>query len=222
MINRDDFIEIEFVGKVKNGEVFDTNIKEECEKIKLEVEARPLIICIGQNMILPAIDEFLIGKETGTYTLELAPEKAFGNRDVSLIKTMPLRVFTEKNIVPQQGMMFNFDTFIGKVTSVSGGRVIVDFNNPLAGKIVVYELNIKRKVADEKEKVASLMLFFFKKKFDFILKNKKIIIKAEASLKPLFDIFKPKFKEILNLDLETEEQNKPVEKITDEKASEKK
>ena len=115
-LQKNDFVELEFIGKVKGGDIFDTNIKEEAKKINLELESRPLIICLSQNMILPSIDEFLIGKDIGKYALELSPEKAFGNRDRTLIKTLPIRIFMEKKVYPQPGMMFEFDNVLGKVS----------------------------------------------------------------------------------------------------------
>ena len=217
MFQKNDFIELEFIGKVKDGNIFDTNIKEEAKKINLELETRPLIICIGQNMILPAIDEFLIGKEIGKFNLELTPEKAFGMRDTKMIKTMPIKIFLEKQVYPQAGMMFEFDNVIGKVSAVSGGRVIVDFNHPLANKNVVYELNVKRKVEDNKEKVESLILFMFRRKFDFEIVEKKLIIKSEEKFRQFLDLFKEKFKEILNLDLEVEVLPEKKEEKTEEK-----
>lgn len=219
MINKNDFIELEYTGTTKESGIFDTNIKEEAKKIQLEIETRPLIICIGQNMILPAIDEFLIGKDTGKYSIELSPEQAFGKRDQSFIKVVPLRVFIEKNIMPRAGMVFNFDNVTGKVSAVSGGRVIVDFNNPLSGKTVYYELNVKRKVEDEKEKVNSLFLFFLRNKFDFEIKEGKILVTADEKFQPVFDVFKDKFKEILNLNLEIAE--KKEEQAAAEKVEEK-
>ena len=58
-----DFIEIEFTGKVKDGEVFDSNIKENLEKLHEghdhEVKTNPLIFCLGEGMFLKGIDDFL-------------------------------------------------------------------------------------------------------------------------------------------------------------------
>jgi len=239
MLNKNDFIELEFIGRVKNGEIFDTNIPEEAKKINLELETRPLIICLGQNMILPSIDEFLIGKEIGKYTLEIEPEKAFGLRDRSMIKTMPLKIFLEKETYPQPGMIFNFDNIMGRISAVSGGRVIVDFNHPLSNKTVVYELNIKRILSDFKEKTETLMSLFFRKKFDYEIsksddfddaqkskegkkisdiKENKIVVKADKQFKQFIEMFAEKFKEILNLELVVEEikEEKPQEKIEKE------
>ncbi|MBU3913016.1 MAG: peptidylprolyl isomerase [Nanoarchaeota archaeon] len=205
-INKNDFIELDFTGRVKNGEIFDTNIPEEAKKIGLEIESRPLIICIGQNMILPSIDEFLEGKEIGKYTLELAPEKAFGSRSREYIQTMPTKIFHEKQIVPQSGMVFQFDNLMGRISAVSGGRVIVDFNNPLAGKEVVYEINAKRIVSDIKEKAETLINLYFRQKLEFEIQEKTITIRAPKQFSQLIDFFKPKFKETLNLELEFKEQ----------------
>ena len=179
-----DFIEIEFTGRIKDGEIFDSNIQEDLEKLysnrNHEVKSNPFVFCIGEGMFLRAIDDFLTGKEIGKkYEIELNPEKAFGKRNPSLIKIIPMRLFKQQRTPPQPGMMFNFDDQIGKVISVSGGRVITDFNNPLAGKIIIYNLNVKRKVTNIDERIKSLMNFFFRKEFDYKITEKKIIIEAE-------------------------------------------
>jgi len=214
-LKKNDFVELEFIGRVKNEDIFDTNIKEEAKKINLEIESRPLIICLGQNMILPAIDEFLIGKEPGKYSLELQPEKAFGLRDRSMIKTMPLKIFLEKETYPQPGMIFNFDNIMGRISAVSGGRVIVDFNHPLSNKTIVYELNIKRILSDLKEKTETLISLFFRKKFDFQIQENKIVVKADKQFKQFTEMFSEKFREILNIELVVEETKEEVKKAVE-------
>ena len=200
---KNDFVELKYTGKIKDtNEIFDTNIEEEAEKINLDIKTKPLIICLGQNMILPSIDEFLINKKIGAYTLELTPKQAFGARDSRLIKIMPLSVFSKHNITPEKGMVFTFDNMFGKTISKSGGRVIVDFNNPIAGKKIVYELKIKKKISDINEKIKALILVFFRKELDFEVKDKKLIIKAEKETLRFLNLFKNKFKEILDLELE--------------------
>ena len=161
MIKEKDFIEIEFTGKIKDGEVFDSTIKEELEKLHVghdhPVEAKPFIFCLGQEMFLKALDDFLIGKETGKeYEIELEPEQAFGKRNPSLIQRIPISVFREQKVNPAPGVVFNFDGRIGKTLTVSGGRVMVDFNHALAGKTLVYKIKILRKITDLNEKIKAL------------------------------------------------------------------
>ncbi|MBS3085728.1 peptidylprolyl isomerase [Candidatus Pacearchaeota archaeon] len=213
-ISKKDFIEIAFTARIKDGKIFDSNIKEDIEKEKLPLKPKPFVFCLGHEMFIKAVDEFLEGKEVGRlYTIEIEPEKAFGKRDVNLIKKVPLKIFTEMKQTPQPGMIFNFDGQFGKILSVSGGRVITDFNNPLAGKDIIYTIKVDRKVTDNKEKTKAILDFFFGQEFKFEIdeKGKEIIIEASAELKPLFELFKNKFKEMLGFDLKFKEI-KEVEK----------
>jgi len=219
-IKEKDFIEIEFTGKIKDGEVFDSTIKEELEKLHTgqdhPVEAKPFIFCLGQEMFLKALDDFLIGKEIGKdHEIELEPEQAFGKRDPSLVRKMPIGIFHEQKVNPVPGVVFNFDGRIGKILTVSGGRVMVDFNHALAGKTLTYKIKILRKVIDINEKIKAFNEFFFRKEFKFEVKDKKLVMEVEESLVKFVELFKDKFKEILGLELE-------VKKVEDKKKEEKK
>lgn len=201
-LQKNDFIEIEFIAKIKDGGVFNTNVKEELKKLNPQAEAKPFVFALGQDMFLKGVDYFLIGKEIGEYKIELTPEKAFGKRDSKFIQRMPIKVFHDQKINPVQGAAFNFDGRIAKILAVSGGRVIVDFNNPLAGKELIYNLKISKKVEDINEKINALNDFFFKKEFKFEIKDKKIILETEENMKNFVELFKDKYKDILGLDLE--------------------
>ncbi len=196
-LKRKDFIEIEFTGKIKDGEIFDSNIKKDLEKINSNAKPKPIVFCLGEAMFLKGIDDFLIGKDIGEYKIELQPEKAFGNRDSKLVQMMPMKIFNEQKVSPVPGAMFNFDGRIAKILTVSGGRVMVDFNNPLAGKIVIYDIKVLRKVDDLKEKIKALIEFFTKKDFKFEIKDKKLIIYSDKQFSQFLNLFQDKFKEIL-------------------------
>ena len=213
-LNKKDFVEIDFTGRVKDGEIFDSTILGDLEKLheghSHEIEAKPLIFCIGEGMFLESIDDFLIGKHVGgNYEIELEPEKAFGKRNPEFIQMIPLKVFREKNINPSMGSTLNFDGKMGRILSVSGGRVMVDFNHFLSGKIVSYKINVIRKVEDLNEKIDALNEFFFRKSFKQEIKDGKLILEVEKPLVRLVELFKDKFKEILDLDLEIKEIEAP-------------
>ena len=218
-VQKNDFVEIEFTGKA-NGNIFDTTNKEEAKQIGLEADVKPMIISVGNQMLIKGLDEALESKETGKkYSIHLTPEQAFGKRIPSLVKTMPIRIFHEQKLNPQAGMAFQLDNYLVKILSVSGGRVIADFNNPLAGKEIDYDFTITRKIEDEKEKINALQDYFFKERFEFEIKDKKIIFKNEKTKKNLEEL-KQKFKEITGFESEVEESSKLEEKI--EKKEEKK
>ena len=211
-IKEKDFIEIEFTGKTKDNEVFDSNVKSVLEKAGLNVHAKPFIFAIGQGMFLKGIENFLVGKDLGKHEISLEAKDAFGIRDRKLMRMVPLKMFHEKQVNPVPGASFNFDGTPGKILTVSGGRVVVDFNNPLAGKDVEYSINVLRKIEDQKEKIDAFNEFLFKQKFVFEIKDKKLSLKADKQLMQLVPLFKEKYKELFDLDLEVEETKQETKK----------
>lgn len=208
MIKENDFVEIEFSAKTKEGVLVDTTKKEEAEKVGLKSEeVKNLKIPVGKGFLIKGLDKDIIGKEIGKdYEVEIKPEDAFGKRNPSLVKVVPISSFREQNIFPQKGMQFSFDGLLGKISSVSGGRVLVDFNNPLAGKILIYSYKIIRKIEDKKEQLESLEEFFFKKVFENEISEDKAKIIVEKNFSPLVKSLKNNFEEILNLKIEVEER----------------
>jgi len=219
VFEKKDFIEIEFTARVKNGDIFDSNIKEDLKKADLDIEPKPFIFSLGEGMFLKGIEDFLIGKDVGKYEIELAPEKAFGVRDGKLIKIVPSNIFKQRKLNPVPGVMFNFDGRMAKVLSVSGGRITMDFNNPVAGKTVMYNLNVLRKVNDINEKTKAFIDFLFRKDFKFKIDGKKLILEAEKNIANIVGAFKDKFKEILGLELVVKEVEEKTSETTDAKKS---
>ena len=213
MIKKGDFVELDFVGIIeKTGEVFDTTIKEEAEKAGIydeNTEYSPVIICVGEAHILKAIDDFLIGKEPGNYTLKLNPEEAFGSRNPKLLKLISKSNFTRNKIEPFIGLRVNIDGFLGTITSITSNRVLVDFNHPLAGKNIVYKLIIKRIVDDDAEKARAIINLRTGLKPKIELreegKNRVLIIKNfDERFSQQIPRLKEEIKKLLNLNSEFE------------------
>ncbi len=210
-LKQKDFIEIEFTGKTKEGNVFDSNIKEDLKKLheghNHEIETKPLIYSLGEGMFLKAIDEFLVGKpETSAeYEIELQPEKAFGVRNAQFVQMIPLKAFKGSDAMPMPGMVFNFDGRMAKILSVSGGRVMVDFNNPLAGKVVNYKIKVLRKVDNLDEKIKSLISFLFRRDLSFEVKDKTLTLMVEKPMVEFVKLFEDKFKDLFDLKVEVKE-----------------
>ncbi|MBW2969667.1 peptidylprolyl isomerase [Candidatus Woesearchaeota archaeon] len=185
-IKKHDFVELEYSGRLKEtNEVFDTTDEKTAKDAQIfsdKAEYKPVIICIGEHHILRGIDEFLEGKELGKFTLELPAEKAFGKKSAELVKMIPTSKFAEQNIKPVPGLRLNIDNYVGIVKTVSGGRTVVDFNHPLAGRDVVYELKINRIVDDKKEQVDSLLRVLLGVKAPVVVQEKKAVISFPAEL----------------------------------------
>lgn len=185
-IKNHDFVELEYTGRLKEtNEVFDTTdekIAKDAEIFSEKAEYKPVVICIGEHQILKGIDEFLEGKEPGKFTLELTAEKAFGKKHAELVKMVPTSKFIEQNIKPVPGLRLNIDNYVGIVKTVSGGRTVVDFNHPLAGRDVVYELKINKIVDDKKLQVESLLRVLLGVKVPVAVQEKKAVITFPAEL----------------------------------------
>jgi len=156
-----DFIEIEYTGKLADGAVFDTTSEKVAKEHQLhskDHKYKPAVICVGERQVILGLDLQLADKELGKeYTVTLPPEKAFGKRDIKLVKIMPMDMFRQHKVQPHPGLQVDVDGEMGLVTRVSGGRVMVNFNHPLAGKEVMYSYKILRKVTDQKEKVTAFL-----------------------------------------------------------------
>ena len=106
-------------------------------------------------------------------SIEISPDKAFGERNQKLIRLIPISEFRKHDTKPKPGMIFNADNMRGRVLTVSGGRVEVDFNHPLAGKTLIYDVEIVSKIEDTEEKIKAI--------FEIYNINEKDKIKAVAS-----------------------------------------
>jgi len=214
-----DFVEVEYTGRLKeSNDVFDTTDVEVAKKAQIfsqNSEYKPIIICIGEHHILKGIDEFLEGKELGVFTIELDADKAFGKKHADLVKMIPTSKFTEQEIKPVPGLRLNIDNLIGIVKTVSGGRTVVDFNHPLAGRDVVYEIKVNRIVSDKKEQVSALLRVLLGVSVPIELKENKVSIAFPAEVpeslsKPLSD----KIKDLTGCDVEfvVKKEEKPKDK----------
>ena len=154
IIKKHDFVEIEYTGRIReDNSIFDTTeekVAKENNAYDEHSDYGALVICVGENHLPKALEEQLVGKETGKdYRIEIAHEDAFGKKEARLIQMIPLNKFRQQKIQPFPGLQLNIDGMFGIVRTVSGGRCLVDFNHPLAGKDLAYEV---------KEGIASITL----------------------------------------------------------------
>jgi len=184
-LQKGDFILVDYTAKVKEtGEVFDTTIEETAKKERLYKEGEiyePKLVVVGEGWVLKALDESLTTMEAGkTATVEIPPEKAFGPRDPEKVKRVPLRHLTDKGITPSLGMRIEYDNKLATIRAVGAGRVLLDFNPPLAGKTLVYEVTVQKKLETREEKIAALIHRRIPaveiEKFKFTIKAKAVSI----------------------------------------------
>jgi len=161
-LHKGDFILIDHVAKVKEtGEVFDTTIEETAKKEHLYKEGEiyePKLVLIGEGWVLKTLDESLTTIEIAKKTpIEIPPKKAFGERDPEKIKRVSLRNLTTKGITPNLGKRIEYNGKMATIRTMGAGRVLLDFNPPLAGKTLIYEITIQKKLTTKKQKIAALI-----------------------------------------------------------------
>mgnify|MGYP001049129631 CR=1 FL=1 len=160
--SKGDFILINYVGRVsETGEVFDTTSEEVAKKESVYQEGglyEPSLVVIGEGWVLKALDEGLLNLEPETTgKIEIPAEKGFGNRDPDKIKLYPMRKLTARGITPHVGMRLEVDGRLATIRTMGSGRVLLDFNPPLAGKTLVYEVKVHKKLDKAEEKIAALI-----------------------------------------------------------------
>ena len=134
-IKNGDTVKVHYTGKLEDGNVFDTSLMEGRE---------PLQVTLGQGMLIPGFENGLIGMEMGEKkTIEIEPEDGYGQVRQDLTNEIP------KSQVPE-GVKLN-DMLTGegpmgpinvKVVEINEETVVIDANHPLAGKKLIFELEV--------------------------------------------------------------------------------
>ncbi len=161
-LSKNDFVIVDYTVKVKEtGEVVDTTSEEEAKKAKIYDPNRvyePALVIIGEGRFVKGFEEELMNSDVGTEKeIEVPPEKAYGSRDPNKVKVFSLRELVRAGITPEPGKTIEIGGSIGTVRSISGGRVLVDFNHPLAGKTLIVKFKVLKKIEDPLEKIKALL-----------------------------------------------------------------
>jgi len=145
-IEAGDFVAFHYVGRFENGEVFDTSYEDIARENGIFVEEReygPLGVNVGVGEIIPGLDEALLGMEIGEKkTVTVPPEKAYGMPNPELVIDVPISEFTQAGLEPVEGMYVMTDSGIARIAKIEGESVSLDFNHPLAGKTLIFEVEI--------------------------------------------------------------------------------
>jgi FKBP-type peptidyl-prolyl cis-trans isomerase SlpA len=107
----------------------------------------PIAFVIGDGTMAPGLDDALQGLKGGDHvTLHLAPDQAFGQKDTANIHTMPRQEF-DPQMPLEPGLVIGFtlpngEELPGMVLEVEEESVLVDFNHPLSGHNIMFEVLI--------------------------------------------------------------------------------
>jgi FKBP-type peptidyl-prolyl cis-trans isomerase 2 len=162
IVEENGLVYVDYVGRTKeDGEIFDLTLEDVAKEEGIyndEESYKPMLVAIGKNWLLPALEEELVGMEVGeSKTVEVPPEDAAGPRDPDKIKLVSKRQLQKQGVSPRKGARVEVGRQKGIITNVLGRRVRVDFNSPLAGKTLVFDVTVKGIVSGEIDKINAVI-----------------------------------------------------------------
>ncbi|HEX5672922.1 MAG TPA: FKBP-type peptidyl-prolyl cis-trans isomerase [Nitrososphaeraceae archaeon] len=161
-LEKGSLILLDYTAKIKDtNEIFETTRAEDVKNnpdYDPNKKYEPRLLGVGEGWVLKGLDEALLESSIDTpLNIEIPPEKAFGERDPSKVRMIPLRKLGEKANEVSIGDVIELDDRIGIIRFIGSGRVQVDFNHKYAGRTLVYSANIVKKLEDDHEKISNLI-----------------------------------------------------------------
>jgi FKBP-type peptidyl-prolyl cis-trans isomerase SlpA len=134
-IGPDKEVTLHFALKLANGDVVDSTF-----------DKQPATFKVGDGNLLPGFEVALYGFKAGDKrNLQIEPENAFGQPNPQNVQVMPRSQFTDMEL--SEGLLVIFNDAAnaelpGVVKAFDDAQVTVDFNHPLAGKTLSFDVEI--------------------------------------------------------------------------------
>jgi len=134
-IGPDTRVTLHFAIKLQNGDVVDSTF-----------DKAPATFTVGDGNLLPGFEQALFGLEAGAKTsLTVPPERGFGQPNDGNLQTMARDDFSDMELSP--GLLIIFSDAAGGempgvVKSYDNEQVVIDFNHPLAGRVLTFDVEI--------------------------------------------------------------------------------
>ena len=169
-VEEGDFVLLKMTARTQKGKVFRVSSEEDAKKAGMYEEEKaqqgyytPEFVIIGKPGFLnEGLTETL--KDMNYFqkkSVKIPPTKAFGKRDPQKIERIGIAKFRKLNDGknPEYGQDFtNKKGQRGVVSNILQGKVIIDYNHPLAGQSIDYNLEIVDKIESFNEKIEYFMI----------------------------------------------------------------
>lgn len=129
-------VQVHYKGTFEDGTVFDSSY-DRGETIEFTV---------GAGEMIPGFDAAVEGMKVGeTKTIKIDPENAYGEHNPEGIQTVPKQSFPE-DFQFEQGLVIEGNVqgqpVRGVINQIEGEVVVVDFNHPMAGKNLNFDIEL--------------------------------------------------------------------------------
>jgi len=155
-------IQVDYTAKVKDtGEVFETTIESDAKKHSIHdpnIKYQPKLVSVGESWVIKGLDDALANTNVGDKkTVEVTPDKGFGERDSGKVRMIPLRKLGEDADKVSVGDTIEIDQKKGIVRYIGSGRVQMDYNHRFAGKIILYDINVVKALETDEDKAFGIL-----------------------------------------------------------------
>ena len=131
-----DTVKVHYTGKLQDGSVFDSSANRE-----------PLQFTLGGGNMIPGFEQAVLGMDVGDKkTAEIPSTQAYGEKREDMIISVP-KENVPGDISPEVGQQLAIQQQGGQqvpvtVTEVTDEKVVLDANHPLAGKDLIFDIEL--------------------------------------------------------------------------------
>lgn len=134
-IKNGDSVSVNYTGRLEDGTIFDTSLQE---------GRTPLTAKLGEGQLIKGFENGLIGMIVGEKkTIEIEPSEAYGEVNPQMISEVPLDKVPQGVKVGDQLQGQNqYGPVNVVVKEINESTVVLDMNHPLAGKKLIFDLEV--------------------------------------------------------------------------------
>ena len=133
---KDNIVKVHYIGKLDNGQVFDTSKERE-----------PLEFKIGEGRLIPGFENGVVGMKLDEMkTIKIPSAEAYGDKKSELMVEVSKKQLPE-DLTPEVGMELvsrgqDGREQIVKIAEINPDTIVIDANHPLAGEDLTFEIKL--------------------------------------------------------------------------------
>jgi len=125
-----------------------TASQEDGAEIATTRDEKPMDLTIGDKKLIECFEKSIVGMTEGERkSVKIEPQNAMGERNPDLVKTFPRVAIPEQHEDLKLGSKVEFkddhgNSYMGTVTQLTNQEIKLDANHPLAGKTLVFDIEL--------------------------------------------------------------------------------
>ena len=148
IVEKGDNVSVNYIGKLDNGTVFDTSLIDIAKEAGLydansTRTYEPMSFVVGTGQMISGFDNGVLNMTVGEEkTLKLSPDEAYGEYNQEYLVPVPRSDLENASIVPEIGKQVGTLMGVATIVDITGSNVTLDFNSPLAGKNLTFDVTV--------------------------------------------------------------------------------